>query len=1267
MRLKNSIPPKVFLFSAIFFIAAVIIAGILQPIYSGYIKDTWNNVLTGRLNYIESGILEDFNSKVETAIELNNKVRMEIRDAEISDDSSLRQIFDVIVKNEYNSNTIALFNDSNELMVWNINADGFENSNPQGDYGFYNSDLVTYLTISKNVDIGGKTYFLITGIPIEKHFNIRNEYYIPLSFSDDLTEKFGTKIELNYSPAESAADGRLKQIDIKNGSGKIIGNAVIYKPSRDARIISINESFANAQQLFALLAFISVVIFSYYGYIKYKSRQVKIIFLISVLAALRIILYVFEIPSSYFTGGITDPEFFSSRFAWGIVRSPLEFFVTNVFVLITFYLLFRLARLSYDSGTQNYKWYRYIVLAAGAFFYLLSYRAFGASVKSVIFDSSYRYFNSQSLIPEFPAAVMQLSILILGVSSLFFSLAVLYFVLSYFRKDINKNFIKTFFTLFVIFQFAGVLFDMLQNEPQGTPIVRIIYILLSFILFYYLAARIPNYMFLYLYISLSASFLSAMHLIHFNRELQKESIKTIAYDFTRPDLNWLEFLLNEILIEIDKNEKVNHYFTSDKNYNYDAEAFKVWSNSGLQRESVSSELSFLSRQGRYLGGFSFRFDPAYRLDFYEDFNLYTEITLFRRNIYETDNIVIYALMPVKENNNVVGYVQVSAINDFNSFAFAESPEFLSAKRNFLNSAVSFTDLKIFEFRSGEMVKSLGNANIIKSQEELIKNIKLNDKGEYWAETEFNNEPHLLYVRNFPFDTENVIAIALKSKELTISVFDFFKIFFLHSLIIFSVFLIFLTVYFYKAKEVKVNFRFQLLIAFLVISLIPLILMAVFFRNLTEEKNNAAVFYKLGKRAQSVEEYLQRYSGVSTLTEFALYNKAGEDLGVDFTLFSGKELFYSSEINYYDVGLMPPKLNPTVYKEFNYNGFVEFVTQENIDNYKYNSFYFKTRIGEREFIIKVSDAFNSILLPMSATDVDIFLFGSYFIAVVIIIIVSTLLANQIGAPIRLLTKATGSVASGDLNVEILWYREGEIKELIDGFNHMVKRLKSNQKQLAEMERESAWKEMAKQVAHEIKNPLTPMKLSVQQLQAAKRDNSPKFDSIFEKVTGTIVKQIETLKNIASEFSNFARMPNLKVEKTDISVIINETIDLFLDESANVTIESAIEQCYVNADKDHLKRTLINLIRNSIQADAKNVIVGCKKEGLYYSIRVKDDGKGIAEDVVNRIFEADFTTKIKGMGLGLSMAKRYIESIEGEIKVEETSGKGTVILIKLNSAE
>ncbi len=207
-------------------------------------------------------------------------------------------------------------------------------------------------------------------------------------------------------------------------------------------------------------------------------------------------------------------------------------------------------------------------------------------------------------------------------------------------------------------------------------------------------------------------------------------------------------------------------------------------------------------------------------------------------------------------------------------------------------------------------------------------------------------------------------------------------------------------------------------------------------------------------------------------------------------------------------------------------------------------------------------------------------------------------------------------------------------------------------------------MARQVAHEIKNPLTPMKLAMQQLIIASRDNHPSFNAIFEKVTSTVLNQIDTLNTIATEFSNFARMPNYNLEPIDLIPVIKDTLNLFIDEKITIKFNSILTKAVIEGDNSQIRRIIINLVRNSIQAGATKLDVTVLDESEKYLILVSDNGSGIPENLRSKIFDQNFTTKDLGMGLGLKLARKFIESIGGKLYLKHSSIAGSEFVIELN---
>ncbi|MBP8193308.1 MAG: GHKL domain-containing protein, partial [Chitinophagales bacterium] len=217
-------------------------------------------------------------------------------------------------------------------------------------------------------------------------------------------------------------------------------------------------------------------------------------------------------------------------------------------------------------------------------------------------------------------------------------------------------------------------------------------------------------------------------------------------------------------------------------------------------------------------------------------------------------------------------------------------------------------------------------------------------------------------------------------------------------------------------------------------------------------------------------------------------------------------------------------------------------------------------------------------------------------------------------------------------------------------------------------EGAWREMAKQVAHEIKNPLTPMKLSIQHLQRALKDNSPDIKELTENISRRMIVQIDNLSGIATAFSDFAKMPQGEFRKIDIEPILLSTVELFR-ESDNVEINLSYpeNECIVLGDKDQLMRVFTNIIKNSTQAIPENkqgiidVIVNDKS--TYFLITIKDNGVGIPEEKRAHIFEPNFTTKSSGTGLGLAISKNIIERMNGKIWFDSVVNEYSEFYIQL----
>jgi signal transduction histidine kinase len=243
---------------------------------------------------------------------------------------------------------------------------------------------------------------------------------------------------------------------------------------------------------------------------------------------------------------------------------------------------------------------------------------------------------------------------------------------------------------------------------------------------------------------------------------------------------------------------------------------------------------------------------------------------------------------------------------------------------------------------------------------------------------------------------------------------------------------------------------------------------------------------------------------------------------------------------------------------------------------------------------------------------------------------------------------------------------EVSLLIDAYNGMVDKLEESALLLAQSEREQAWREMAKQVAHEIKNPLTPMRLTVQSFERKFDANDPEIKQKIKDYSDTLIQQIDTMSSVASAFSNFASMPAQQNETLNVVSVIELSLEIFNE--AFISLEAEEKEIITIMDRTQLIRIITNLVKNAIQAIPdvqieKQIYIKVKKQNNAVLIQVIDNGSGIDAQNIPRIFEPKFTTKTSGMGLGLGIIKNIIENYKGTITFESEIGIGTTFSVTL----
>lgn len=405
-----------------------------------------------------------------------------------------------------------------------------------------------------------------------------------------------------------------------------------------------------------------------------------------------------------------------------------------------------------------------------------------------------------------------------------------------------------------------------------------------------------------------------------------------------------------------------------------------------------------------------------------------------------------------------------------------------------------------------------------------------------------------------------------------------------------------------------------------------------------------------------------------------FNELANTYATDLILFDTNGIpLVTTQPKIYENGLVVRRMNSRAFIFLSKLQKSEFVNEEKIGDLSYKAAY-------APIITTSNKTIAYIQLPYFSNEADYrerissllnVMINVYALVFVAIGLFAIIIARQITAPLNFIQQSLSKTIYGKKNEPIKWSRNDEIGALVTEYNKMISALENSAHRLAQSERESAWREMAKQVAHEIKNPLTPLKLGLQLLDKSWKDKDPKFDQKFERFSKSFVEQIESLSSIASEFSAFAKMPDTRIEQINIFEMLGQAVTIF-KQMDNISILYAQPETpfIVAADRDQLLRCFNNLLKNAIEATPQG------RQGIidiHYLITsknvlltIKDNGNGIPENMREKIFEPNFTTKSSGTGLGLAFVKNSIENANGKIWFETTMEIGTTFYLSFPSA-
>jgi signal transduction histidine kinase len=479
------------------------------------------------------------------------------------------------------------------------------------------------------------------------------------------------------------------------------------------------------------------------------------------------------------------------------------------------------------------------------------------------------------------------------------------------------------------------------------------------------------------------------------------------------------------------------------------------------------------------------------------------------------------------------------------------------------------------------------------------------------------------------------------------------------------------------QEIRASFYRKLFLAFVAATLVPVLALALLVRAsvasqlLADAEAGAARTALTAKRV--IEESLalqQRELAGATV------GGLNDDVMVwisriidqDVNIFTTSELMVTSERDLFASGLLPTRTPAQVHRAVEIDRLPTYVGQDRIGEFAYLVAAAPVRIGGDDAILTVPLALRQREIEREIADLDrAVLLG----ALMLILLGAGLgywMAERIGDPVQRLTRATRRIAAGDLSTRVIVRTADELQRLVEAFNRMAGELQRQRSQVERTHRLEAWAEMARQVAHDIKNPLTPIQLSAEHLRRVHQDRGQPLSPVLDTCVDTILTQVRLLRQIASEFSSFGSSPIARPTATSINDLLHEVVDpyvLGVRDRVTIALDVAPDLPPVTVDRMLLSRAVINILENALHAmpGGGTLTVTARRAGDRLVLAIADTGVGMDAEASARIFEPYFSTKASGTGLGLSIARRNVEMHGGTIAVASTRGAGTTVTIEL----
>ncbi len=476
------------------------------------------------------------------------------------------------------------------------------------------------------------------------------------------------------------------------------------------------------------------------------------------------------------------------------------------------------------------------------------------------------------------------------------------------------------------------------------------------------------------------------------------------------------------------------------------------------------------------------------------------------------------------------------------------------------------------------------------------------------------------------------------------------------------------------REVRASFYRKLFLAFVLAAVIPVLALAFLTRAYIASLMQADIETEAGRTAASasrvVEDFgsLQARGGATTIDD-DLVVWLSRVIAQDVNIFDTSNLLASSERNLFASGLLSTRTPGDVYRAIMLDARSSYLGRENVGGLEYLVAAAPVRVRNRQAILTVPLTLRQQEIQAQVDELDRRVLLATLAFILLGAAIGYYMAERIADPVNRLTRATQRIARGDLDARVLATSSDEFRRLVEAFNRMAADLQRQRGELERTNRLAAWADMARQVAHDIKNPLTPIQLNAEHLRRVHIDHGEPLGRIVDECMTNILTQVRLLRQLAGEFSSFASAPTPRPAATRVGEVLQEVLEPYrIGLEGRVSIETHIpdELPDVFVDRTLLGRALTNIIENALHAmpGGGRLSAFAEPDGAgHVIVGITDTGVGMDAESLNRIFEPYFSTKASGTGLGLTIAKRNVELNNGTIDVSSTRGVGTTVRLRM----